>query len=207
MSRLVVVAAAALVALALAGCPGGQTKPDNALAATTPPIVGAWASSCFGVANEDGTDGFAQLVFDMKPTTWALDYTMFSDDACSARLGTFHIDGPWVVERPSTTLPGAFEARFDFATRTVTPHVDGYIAFLQSMACGQPPYAVGTPQDVLAAGCPALGFQPVAACPSDYDLVFVNGSTLQFGARPADNNMCTPDRRPTALGAPLTEVR
>ncbi|MDP2341572.1 MAG: hypothetical protein Q8O67_11475 [Deltaproteobacteria bacterium] len=205
MSRLVVVAVALA---ALAGCPGGQTKPDDkGLAHATPPIVGGWSSACFPLSYEDGTEGFAQLVFDMTPTAWALDYTMFDDAACTSRLGTIHVDGPWVVERPSATLPGAFEARFDFGTRTVTPHVDGFIAFLQSMACGKSPYAVGAAQDILASGCPTLGFQPTATCRSDYDLVFVNGGTLQFGARPKDNNMCTPDKRPTALGAPLAKVR
>jgi hypothetical protein len=204
MSRLAVVVALA----ALAGCPGTPTKPDDKLGAhVTPPIVGGWSSVCFPLSYEDGTEGFAQLVFDMTPTTWSLDYTMFDDAACTSRLGTTHIDGPWVVEKPSTTLPGAFEARFDFAHRTITPHVDGFIAFLQSMACGKAPYAVGTPQDILASGCPNLGFQPLEACRADYDLVFVNGGTLQFGARPKDNNLCTPDRRPTALGSPLAKVR
>jgi hypothetical protein len=200
------IAIAAVVVIASA-CPGGQQKPDPALTAPTPPaLVGAWASSCFAVHNADGTDGFAKMDFNIQPATWALDLVFFAAEACATPLGTVHIDGPWVLERPSSILPGAFEARFDFAHRTVTPHVDGFIAFLQSMSCGKAPYAVGKEQDILEAGCPTMGFQPRAACPSDHDVIFVNGDTLQFGQRPPDNDMCTPERRPKALGAPLTRV-
>ena len=79
MSRLVVV----VVALAaLAGCPGAQTKPDGMLdGRVPPPILGGWSSACLPMAYEDGTEGFAQAVFDMTSTTWALDYTMFDDAA------------------------------------------------------------------------------------------------------------------------------
>jgi hypothetical protein len=50
-----------------------------------------------------------------------------------------------------------------------------------------------------AAGCAAFGQYPAAQCPADFDLLDVDGGTLHFGNRPADNNMCTPDRRPTQL--------
>ncbi len=204
MSRLAFVVAAVVVA-AHAGCPGAQTKDQGRVEG--PPLEGGWASACFAMQNPDGTDGFGKLEFDMHTSTWAVDLTFFGDDACGAKLGTVHIDGPYTIQAPSTTLPGAFDARFDFGARSVTPHVDGFIAFLQSMSCGSSPYVVGKPQDILEQGCPAMGFQAKAACPSDFDVVFVSGTTLQFGQRPADNNMCSADRRPRALGAPLTRVR
>lgn len=208
MSRVVAVLALVVVAVAVSACPGDSKRPDpHVIPLAPPPIAGGWSSACFAVQNADGTDGFAKTEFDIQPSTWALDLSFYGDDACASRLGTVHVDGPWVIERPSTILPGAFEARFDFATRTVTPHVDGFIAFLQSMSCGKPPYAKGATQDILAAGCPAMGFQPQPSCASDFDVVFVNGSSLQFGQRPADNNLCTADKRPKALGGVLTRTR
>jgi hypothetical protein len=54
-------------------------------------------------------------------------------------------------------------------------------------------------KEVLDSGCLPLGQYPKADCSADYDLVSLEGSSLQFGARPADNNMCTPDKRPTKL--------
>lgn len=206
--RVALVAVVVVVIAAVAACPGDQKRPDPQTIAPAPPaLAGGWASACFAVQNADGTDGFAKMEFDIQPATWALDFSFYGDDACASRLGTVHVDGPYALEGPSTVLPGAFDARFDFATRTVTPHVDGFIAFLQSMSCGKAPYGVGKTQDILDAGCPAMGFQPKASCASDYDVVFVNGSTLQFGQRPADNNMCSPDKRPKALGPVLSRTR
>lgn len=36
-------------------------------------------------------------------------------------------------------------------------------------------------------------------CAADFDLVARSGDRLRFGARPADNDLCTADKRPTAL--------
>jgi hypothetical protein len=57
--------------------------------------------------------------------------------------------------------------------------------------------AVGKPAD-LAAGCAGLGQYPLSSCDRDYDLVSIDGDTLRFGERPADNNMCSEEKRPTA---------
>ena len=58
-------------------------------------------------------------------------------------------------------------------------------------------------------GCAGLGAYPVADCPADYDIVKLSedGTELSFGARPADNNMCTPENRPTTFegGAMVTK--
>ena len=45
--------------------------------------------------------------------------------------------------------------------------------------------------------------QPVADCGLDHDLMAMDAAGLYFGQRPADNDMCTPDRRPTALLMPV----
>jgi hypothetical protein len=57
------------------------------------------------------------------------------------------------------------------------------------------------PTDTLTTGCPALGQYPVADCSQDYAIAKLEngGDVLRFGTRPADNNMCTPDKRPTEL--------
>jgi hypothetical protein len=44
-----------------------------------------------------------------------------------------------------------------------------------------------------------LGQQPISACGQDYDLVRLDEGELMFGARPADNNMCTEARRPAEM--------
>jgi len=51
--------------------------------------------------------------------------------------------------------------------------------------------------DISERGC--AGWKPVADCAEDHDLLALGPQGLQFGVRPRDNDMCTPDRRPTAL--------
>jgi hypothetical protein len=51
--------------------------------------------------------------------------------------------------------------------------------------------------DISATGCAA--WRPVAFCGEDHDLLALTAEGLHFGVRPADNDMCVPDRRPTAL--------
>jgi hypothetical protein len=84
----------------------------------------------------------------------------------------------------------------------VTPHVDGYVAVLQSYSCGKPPYAVNEPQDILEAGCQGLGYPARAGCAEEHDLAKIDGDALQLGARSAEADGCA-GRRPTALGAAL----
>lgn len=185
-----------LFAFVLAGCGGPQSaaRPD---APTDPSLVGRWRSGCV----DPGTGQAIRLTFDITSTTWALDYESFGDAACAQPLLVVDITGAYQLTVPSAVVPGASEARFGFATKTVTPLAEGALGFL-TQACGRSDFQVGVASDI-AAGCAGLGAYPIAQCPDDYDLVRRDGTGLQFGARPTDNNMCTPDRRPTQLSPVL----
>lgn len=193
-----------MLALGISGCPGAQTVKDKLPdAAAKPVLVGKFANDgCLASPNADGTTNYMTLAFDITPSTWAIDVVMYGDEACSAKQGTIRMEGPYTIGNPSVSVPGAFEGDFGFTKRTVTPHVDGFIALLQSLSCGKAPYAVNEPQDILASGCKDLGFLPAATCSKDHDLVKLEGDgSLRFGKRPVDNDMCTPEKRPTELGA------
>jgi hypothetical protein len=183
---------AALTTLALAtpaalgACGDGSNEPAIDLA-------GRWQSACV----DPGSGQALRLHFDLTGETWTLDYETFSDAACAAPLLTVHIEGPYDVTGASAAAPGAYEARFGFTRKTVTPRSDGAAAFL-AQACGGGSFAAGTATDI-AGGCAGLGMYPIASCAADYDLVARTGNRLQFGARPANNDMCTADKRPTAL--------
>ncbi|MFT3768956.1 MAG: hypothetical protein QM820_26245 [Minicystis sp.] len=100
----------------------------------------------------------------------------------------------------SAKVEGASEGVFSFDTRTITPKAQAFADFLDTLdGCGAGAWKVDTAGDIFASGCAALGSYPAAMCPADYDVVKVSADALQFGARPADNNMCTADKRPTAL--------
>jgi hypothetical protein len=175
---------------------GGQAGAGGA--GVAPALIGAWKGDCQPM----GQGQSFSLAFDIEPTTWALDYVVYGDAACGAAFVTVHIAGPYEIGGPSAAAAGAFEARFGFAAKTITPANDDAAAFLGSAsACGGGSWAAGEATDMLAGGCAGLGQYPAAQCAADYDIVSVVGDELRFGARPADNNMCTPDRRPASLSA------
>jgi hypothetical protein len=161
-------------------------------------LAGAWQSDCFATDS-----GSARLHFDLEAATWTLDYDTFGDATCGTPFLTVHIAGPYELMEASAMVAGAYEARFGFTEKTVTPHGAGAVGFLASLgeACGGAgTWVDGAARDVLATGCPMLGQYPASVCPADYDLVLLEGETLRFGQRPADNDMCTAADRPTALG-------
>jgi hypothetical protein len=141
------------------------------------------------------------LTFDLTETDWTVDYAAFGDARCEQPSLTVHIEGPYTLGEASKAVNGAREGNFGFARKFVTPHTEGAAGFL-TQACGGGTFAVGTSSDITA-GCAGLGAYPIEQCATDHDIVHLAGNVLRFGARPADNNMCSPDKRPTALGIPL----
>ena len=169
-----------------AEAPGSFTSKD---------LVGTWQGPCFPSPQGDGS--FNQLTFKMTEGEWNLAYGAFGDEACTAKFLTVDIQGPYTLGEPSEAGEGAREAEFGFATKTVTPHMEPAVAVVNG-ACGVETAKLGEALD-LAAGCAGLGAHPIADCGSDHDIVMVKGDTLHFGARPADNNMCSPDKRPSTF--------
>jgi len=184
--------ALALSLLTLVGC------------ATGPDLRGQWQSAC---APMSATQAFT-LDFDVADETWGLDYVVYGDAACGAKFLTVRIDGPYEIHGASDAVAGAHEARFGFTSKTVTPHSAAAAGYLSSEAgCNLPGFAEGVAKDIGQSGCANLGQRPIAACSADYDLVWVDGDALTFGARPADNDMCTDAKRPTALSTLASKRR
>jgi hypothetical protein len=186
--------------LAFAACGGSAPVAPDAPTSPVPDLAGRWGSGCI----DPGSGSALRLTFGLTATAWALDYESFADAACQVPVLQVHIDGPYSITRPSPSVAGAYEGRFAFAQKTVTPASADAVSFLEQ-ACGGGTFAVGVASD-LSAGCAGLGAYPIASCPADFDLVARAGDLLQFGERPGDNNMCTEDRRPTAL-SPVQLVR
>lgn len=193
MKRIALVLALSLVP----ACGSSSPSPDDP-ASIAEAMVGDWQGSCFDAGNGQ----HAQLTFHIEASRWAVDYVVYGDGACSAAaaLGDVHIAGPYQIVGPSSMVTGASEAVFSFDTRTITPKAQGFADYLDTLSgCGEGGFQVGMAADVYAAGCPSLGSYPAAMCPADYDVVKVDATSLQFGQRPTDNNMCTADKRPSAL--------
>jgi hypothetical protein len=202
-----------LVALFTVACGSATPTPAGSADAaartpTAPSIAGRWVSDCTPSPQADGSTQYFRLDFDIQAADWAVDYTVHGDAACTVPLVTVHIEGPYTFERPSDAVAGAWEARFGFTRKTIRPEVDGLRDFLNSLeGCGTNDFATGVAQDVYASGCPSFGQYPQAICEADYDLVRLEGDSLVFGVRPADNNMCAPDRRPSAMSPVVNRRR
>lgn len=176
----------------IAACGGAQSPSEP----EPPSLVGRWNSDCIVASPQQ----VFRLAFDLDATTWKLDYRAFGDAACATPFLTVHIEGGYQLTGASAQVPGANEARFEFAVRTVTPHHDAAAQFLASSGgCGRAGFVAGVATDILEQGCAGLGAYPRASCPAELDLAWREGSTLRLGARPADGNLCSEERRPAAL--------
>jgi adenomatous polyposis coli down-regulated (APCDD)-like protein len=193
-----------LVALAIAsaGCGAGQ---DKEVSTAQVSLAGHWVSaSCESSPGAGGSTNYFTRDFTLTATEWTLAFTLFGDAACTQKTATVDI-GAYRIAGDAARVPGAREAEFSFGRRTVLPEAKAFADFLSGTKCGTSPWKVGEKQDLLAGGCAELGEYPVARCASDNDVVKVDGDKLWFGQRPSDNDMCTPAKRPQALGAaPVT---
>jgi hypothetical protein len=190
-----------LFLLLTSACGAGQDKDASTPATSEATLEGHWVSpSCESMPGQGGSTTYFTRDFTLTKTDWTLAFRLFADGACTQKLGTIDIGGPYKVLGDSVAVAGAREAVFSFGRRTVTAEAKGFADFLGTTSCGTKPWAVGASQDLLAGGCAALGAYPIAQCASDNDVVKVEGDRLWFGQRPADNDMCSADKRPRALG-------
>jgi hypothetical protein len=198
----------ALLSLVLVACGSGksETPPASSPEAARPTIEGHWVSDgCESMPDGKGGKTYFNREFTIDAQRWSIVFSIFGDAACSTKLLQADIGGPYTIKASSTRVAGAWEADFAIDKRMVTPLVPPLAEALDSMKCGTSPWKAGAGQDLLANGCPSLGMHPIAACAKEHDVIRRDGDRLSFGARPADGNMCTEDKRPTALGAALVK--
>lgn len=183
-----------LTAITACHSTASSTTPD----ASAIDVAGHWVSDC----TPNGQGGAITLEFTNTTDHWAVAYVTYGDATCTTPVVTANIAGTYTIGAASSVVPGAYDAVFSFDTKTLTPNVQQLADTLNAMACGGG-FAVGTATNVYDHGCPGFGLYPKASCTADYDVVAKSGDTLHFGNRPADNNMCSADKRPTSLGLAL----
>jgi hypothetical protein len=178
----------------------GTTETGQTHAFEATDLAGAWGSGCVDPGSGQGI----ALDFDLTAGDWVLDYQAFGDATCALPFLTVHIEGPYTLGSDSSIVDGAREAEFAFHSKTVTPHSEDAVAFLENTCGGD--FTAGEAAD-LSAGCAGLGQKPLADCDRDYDVVSLVGDTVRFGSRPVDNDLCTPEKRPTELSAMALTAR
>ncbi|WP_075214045.1 hypothetical protein [Mongoliimonas terrestris] len=175
-----------------AGLAATPAAADSADRATLQALHGTYASP----AVEEWYGGFGTREFVFRDGRWSLTFVHALDPAMTLRTFQFRTGGAYRVEAPSATVPGAFHTVFDEDWKHVTlltgaPEI---VAAMGMADCGLTP---NLEADISVAGCAA--WRPVAVCGEDHDLLALSAEGLHFGVRPADNDMCTADKVPTAL--------
>ena len=179
---------AALAALTLAHPAAAET----ADAATLQTLSGTYISP----APEHWYGGFGTREFVFANGQWMLIFTHALDPAMTMRTFQFRTGGGYSVGDASPQVPGAYRTAFaeDWKHVTLLATDPGLIAAMGMADCALTP---NLETDISAPGCAA--WRPVADCGTDHDLLALDASGLRFGVRPPDNDMCTPDKTPTAL--------
>jgi hypothetical protein len=173
------------------------TGTGGAAPLTSAALVGEWASpTCEAYDNGMGGKNYLTRDFKITTTSWHLDLEIFGDDKCSVGLFSSAIDGPYTLGALSTIVAGATTAEFSFTKIVWTAHTQMMADTFTMSKCGSAAWQVEVPQDVTATGCIGVA-QPIAQCPTEYDVVSVQGTDLYFGQRIA--SLCTLSGRPTAL--------
>ncbi len=167
--------------------------PDSG-AKTLAQLSGTYAST----GPEDwGRGTYGTREFSFHHGQWMLHFVLALDPAMTNKVFEFRTAGTYVVARPSATVAGAYEVDFREDAKYVTLHATDpkLVQAFGLASCG---LTSGVERNVSVNGC--AGWKPVSVCSSDYDLLMLDEQRgLHFGVRPEDNDMCTPDKRPTRL--------
>ncbi len=189
-----------LTALAALIC--GLAAPALAEGWADSPALAALNGTYISPTVEPWYGGFGRREFVFADGQWSLTFTHALDPAMTMRTFQFRTGGGYQITGPST-VPGAFEATFDedwkhLTQLTTIPEV---VAGMGLASCNLTP---NLEADISATGCAA--WPSVADCGQDFDLLAMDAKGVYFGVRPDDNDMCTPEGRPTALLMPVVPV-
>lgn len=167
-------------------------------------LKGTWSSAACE-AYPDGNGGMSYLTrsFTFDGSAWSLALAVFGDDVCRVPLFTADIEGSYAIGAVSAIVPAAHEADFGFDTNVWTAANEQMAGVFDGAGCGSAPWEVGVPQSVADTGCIGVA-HAIADCPTEFDLLSLDGDDLYFGARVTD--LCTETGRPTMLGPfPVTK--
>jgi hypothetical protein len=181
-----------LFAAGIAACATGAFADGFAPREDVVGVQGTFRSA----AAEEWYGGYGTREFTFANGRWQLIFTHALDPAMTLRTFQFRTGGPFEIGAASDVVAGAFDGVFHEDWKHVTLLTDN-AEIVAAMGMGDCGLTYNLETDISETGCAA--WAPVAECGEDHDLFAMDGTGVYFGVRPADNDMCTPDRRPTAL--------
>lgn len=168
-------------------------------------LIGSWEIPCV----PRGPGVWASAVMTFKDNgTWDLAMQFANaENGCDDPIFRYGGSGPFNLGATLGTPAGAREIDFIVEKRAITLLKEAARGVLSGFSCDASSWALEEERDISATGCGVLA-PSVSACGADYDIYRLEGTTsLFFGQRPEDNNMCTEDRRPTTISEALTFSR
>ncbi len=169
---------------------------DASVSPSKPNLAGTWRTGCAPQQNGTQTIYTVSEVSE-KAGTPRFTFTAFGDAACTVKLFSLGNENRRTLGSPVPEAPGAFELDVSFTKLFAVAHSPEAAAQLRSASCGTGDFVVDQEKDVTQTGC--LFFEPISACPADYDIVKVEGDKLYNGARAG--NQCVVAGRPKTLNA------
>jgi hypothetical protein len=153
-------------------------------------------------APEPWYGGYGTRSFTFENGRWALTFVHALDPEMKQKTFRFRTLGPYRIGAALTKPEGAHEAIFGYDAKLVTLlTAEAQIATAFGFAgCG---LKRDIEIDVSETGC--ANWKPIRQCGEDHDLLALDAAGLYFGVRPRGNDMCTPDKRPTALLMPVVK--
>lgn len=184
-------------AVALVGAASLARAADVTMPFGGQPQLEALSGTYASVGAENWYLGYGTRTFTFDKGKWSLTFVYALDPAMAQRVFEFHTEGPYKVIAKSAKVDGAFDTTFYEDVKAVTLRTTD-AKLVEAMGLAGCNLQLNVRTDISKSGC--ARWKPVAQCREDHDLLAVDAAgKLFFGVRPADNDMCTPDKRPTAL--------
>ena len=180
------------IAAASVHCAGAAGADDFLPRADVAAVTGTFRPA----APEPWYGGFGTREFTFSDGRWQLIFTHALDPAMTLRTFQFRTGGPFEIGAASQAVVGAFDGVFHEDWKHVTLLTDDP-DIRAGMGMADCDLIHNLEVDISETGCAA--WRPVDVCGQDHDLFAMDATGVYFGVRPDDNDMCSPDRRPTAL--------
>lgn len=147
---------------------------------------------------------WGQRIFTFDKGKWTLKFTLALDPEMKMQVFEFRTVGSYSVLEKSKNIADTYNALFLEDKKFITLKTSdvNLINAFGFAPCGFTP---NVEKDISANGCSA--WKAVSICNQDHDLLSLDAEgKLYFGERPADNDMCSADKRPTKLTPPVVKM-
>jgi hypothetical protein len=144
-------------------------------------------------------------IFNFDNGKWSLKFTLALDPEMKMQVFEFRTFGTYKVLEKSDKVTNTYNALFleDKKFVTLKTSDENLIKAFGFAPCNM---TKDVEQDISEKGC--SGWKSVSECPGDNDLLSIDkDGKLYFGNRPSDNDMCSPEKRPTSLTPPVLKSK